>query len=513
MNLVPKHFKWRAWHVLLAAGLLALLFLGARGLWDPDEGRYTNVALNMLDTGNWLFPQRTDGIGHWTKPPLTYWAIATSIATFGANAWAARFPSALAYLLCVWLVRQISSRLIPERRNETALLFATMFMPAGASQLITTDFILAACETLAVCGYVCARFGTPSPWQRRGWWLLMWLGFGLAFLTKGPPGLLPALALVVFALWVRDDAPRPRDWPVHVLGALLFAAVALPWYLVVTQRTPGLLQYFTGSEVVDRVASDVHRRNGEWYGWLVVYGPTLLIGAFPWTWPVLRWFGSLPASFKRWWGNAAVRRSEAGDVLIALWILLPLLVFCLSRSRLPLYVLPLFPALAIAAMRMRRGPALPNWWWMVALVAAMKIGSMLIPATLDVRTFVGEIHARTGDVPVKRVVFIDDTQRYALHLYLGLPARIERVSMDAKPQARFNPDFDRSAADELAMFRGDPGVLWVTKLRHWPQVQQWMVERGAHSVLLGDAFAEYPQDIGKDGKPKPDDARVMFRVE
>ncbi|PNS08695.1 glycosyltransferase family 39 protein [Solilutibacter silvestris] len=512
MSSIPRKFHWRAWHVLLAASLLALLFLGMRGLWDPDEGRYTNVALTMLDSGNWLIPQRTDGIGHWTKPPLVYWAIATSIATFGANTWAARLPSALAYLLCVWLVRQISARLIPDRRNETALLFATMFMAAGASQLITTDFLLAACETLAVCGFVCARFGDPATWQRRGWWLAMWLGFGLAFLTKGPPGLLPALALIAFALWVREPG-RPRDIPVQVVGVLLFAVVALPWYLVVTQRTPGLLHYFTGSEVVDRVASDVHRRNGEWYGWLLVYGPTLLIGALPWTWYVLRWFGSLPASFRRWWRNAAIRRAEAGDVLVALWILLPLLVFCLSRSRLPLYVLPLFPALAIAAMRMRRGPALPNWWWMVALVIAMKVGSLLIPATLDVRTFVGEIHKRAGDAPVKRVVFIDDTQRYALHLYLGLPARIERVSMDAPPQARFNPDFDRTAAEELARFRGDPGVLWVTKLRHWPQVQQWMTDHGAHAIQLGDAFAEYPQDIGKDGTPKPDDARVMFRVE
>lgn len=505
-------FRWRAWHVLLAASLLALLFLGTRGLWDPDEGRYTNVALNMLDTGNWLIPQRTDDVGHWTKPPFTYWAIAASIATFGANAFAARLPSALAYLLCVLLVRQIASRLTPDRRNETALVFATMLMPAGASQLITTDFVLAACETLAVCGFVCARFGDPPPAHRRLWWLAMWLGFGLAFLVKGPPGLLPALSLIAFSLWVREPG-RPRDPLVHVAGIALFALVALPWYLLVTQRTPGLLQYFTGSEVVDRVASNVHRRNGDWYGWLVVYVPTLLLGALPWTWPVMRWFGSLPSSLRRWWGDADARRAQDGDVLLASWILLPLLVFCLSRSRLPLYVLPLFPALALAAMRMRRGGALPHWLWMVALVVALKAGAQLVPASLDVRNFIAEIHARSGDVAVKRVVFVDDTQRYALHLYLGLPARIDRVGTRVGAQARFNPDFDRSAAEELARFRGDPGVLWVTKERHWADVRQWMADHGAHTVQLGDAFAEYPQDRAKDGKPKPDEARVLFRVE
>ena len=63
------------------AVLLAFAFLGSRGIWDPDEGRYTNAALNMLETGDWVHPMRNAYVGHWTKPPLTYWAIAASIAT------------------------------------------------------------------------------------------------------------------------------------------------------------------------------------------------------------------------------------------------------------------------------------------------------------------------------------------------------------------------------------------------------------------------------------------------
>ena len=60
-----------AWIALLAC-VLALAGLGLRGIWDPDEGRYTNVALNMLDSGDWLNPHRNHEVGHWTKPPLTY---------------------------------------------------------------------------------------------------------------------------------------------------------------------------------------------------------------------------------------------------------------------------------------------------------------------------------------------------------------------------------------------------------------------------------------------------------
>src|SRR5688572_20704812 len=95
------------------AAVLALAFLGTRGIWDPDEGRYTNVALNMLDSGDWLNPRRNDEVGHWTKPPLTYWAIASSVAGFGPTPWAARLPAALSYLACVWLVWRMARRLSP----------------------------------------------------------------------------------------------------------------------------------------------------------------------------------------------------------------------------------------------------------------------------------------------------------------------------------------------------------------------------------------------------------------
>ena len=80
------------WIAILAM-LLGLVFLGHRGIWDPDEGRYTNVALNMLDSGDWLNPRRSEDVGHWTKPPMTYWAIASSVAVFGPNPWAARLPA------------------------------------------------------------------------------------------------------------------------------------------------------------------------------------------------------------------------------------------------------------------------------------------------------------------------------------------------------------------------------------------------------------------------------------
>src|SRR5690606_3488133 len=175
---------------------------------------------------------------------------AASVATFGRNPWAARLPAALSYLLCVWLCLSIARRLAPGSERTAALAFATMLLPFGAAQLITTDYLLAACEALAMWAFVEARFGDPR--HSRHWLALMWAGFGLAFLTKGPPGLLPLLAVFAFDALTpatrADGSRRPRalQW----WGPLLFAAVALPWYLAVVMRNPGLLDYFLGKEVV-----------------------------------------------------------------------------------------------------------------------------------------------------------------------------------------------------------------------------------------------------------------------
>src|SRR5690606_1937550 len=97
--------------------------------------------------------------GHWTKPPLTYWAIAASVGGFGYSPWAARLPAALSYLACVFLVGRLARRLAPQREPFARLAFATMALPLAAATLITTDFLLAATLALAMWAYVEARFG------------------------------------------------------------------------------------------------------------------------------------------------------------------------------------------------------------------------------------------------------------------------------------------------------------------------------------------------------------------
>jgi 4-amino-4-deoxy-L-arabinose transferase-like glycosyltransferase len=471
---------------------LALLFLGQRGIWDPDEGRYTNVALHMLDSGNWVEPHRSTEVGHWTKPPLTYWTIAASITVFGHSPWAARLPAALSYLLCVWLAWRIALRLAPGSEAHAALAYATMLFPIGAAQLITTDHVLAACETLAMWAFVEARFGERSSAGR--WLVVMWAGFALAFLAKGPPGLLPLLAVLAFDIATPGRVrPRALQWQ----GLLAFVLLALPWYAVVTARNPGLLQNFLGNEVVARVSSDDFARHGQWYGWIAMYVPTLLIGTLPWTPALLRWARSLPSDV-RGWRTPEGRNGDGAALFLATWLLLPLLVFCMSRSRLPLYILPLFVPLAVLAarQRVREGKPLPRWRWLLVWVAfalALQLAAAHWPTHKDAAAWADAIRARvTG--PITQVNFVDDMARYGLHLHLGTD--VEKLSLQPlAAQPRFNPEYDASVDDELRD-DFDSRALWITKQERWPDVQRALAAQGIVAVVQGSPYQR----------------RVLFRV-
>ena len=473
------------WSLALLGMLLAFGFLGSRGIWDPDEGRYTNVALVMLDSGDWLDPMRNEDTGHWTKPPVAYWLVAASMHAFGRNAWAARLPIALCFLACALLAGCTARRLQPGSGAIAAVASLTMLLPVGAAQLVTTDFPLAAAQALAMHAFVEHRFG---PRRGRGHALLaMWAAFAIAFMVKGPPALLPLVAVGVFALLVPGACATGLRW--HLGGVALFLLLALPWYIAVSLRHAGLLQYFLGAEVVDRVATDRFGRNGQWYGWLVVYLPTLLVGTLPWTRSLWRWARTI-ASQCRDWRDRNLRAQHARAILLVLWIALPLLVFCIARSRLPLYLLPLFVpiAIAIGMQRAADGAGLPRWprlaAWAVVLLA-LRLAAAALPTHKDASAWAEAIRARAPG-PVREVVFVEDMARYGLHLHLG--AQVEKLSLDAPPQARFNPEYDEPLEQELAESAYETGVVYVAKQAAWPAIRARITRLGHAATVLGAPY-------------------------
>jgi len=477
MDVLRRPSTW----IALLALCLGLALLGQRGIWDPDEGRYTNVALNMLDSGDWLNPRRNEEVGHWTKPPMTYWAIASSVAVFGPTPWAARLPAALSYLACVWLVWRMGKRLSPGSEIPASLAYATMLFPVGAAQLITTDFVLTAFCTFAMHGFVQARFGSARP---RVWLATMWAGFALAFLTKGPPALLPMIVLFAY------DAIMPGRQTHRVFqlsGIALFVLLALPWYVAVIHGNPGLFQYFVGDEVVNRVTTNEFGRHGEWYGWLSIYAPTLLLGTLPWTSSLLRWARGMPGEARAWWRDPARRAADAPRVFLALWVLLPLIVFCISRSRMPLYLLPLFAPLAllVAMQRQREGRALPRLRWLAAWVAVLlglQVAAAYWPTHKDAAVWAQVIRERAG-APVGEVVFVEDMTRYGMHLHLGTGTHIEKIALHPLPQSQFNRVYDETLDEELAEHETD--AIWICKTDKFAEIEARIQASGATVESLG----------------------------
>jgi hypothetical protein len=283
---------------------------------------------------------------------------------------------------------------------------------------------------------------------------------------------------------------RGRRMLFQPLGLIAFVTIAAPWYIAVTQRTPGLMQYFLGDEVVNRIASNEFNRHGEWYGWLTIYGPTLLIGTLPWWRPLWRWMRGVPAQWRRW-RTAEARQAERAWVLATLWLALPLLVFCLSRSRLPLYILPLFMpvALLIAMQQLRDARPWPRLPWLLAWVAVLlglKLASSFFPTHKDAREWAREIRDRSGGLRIGEVLFVEDMARYGVHLHLGREVEVEKLSIEELDEPAINPEYDQSLVVELR--EHEPNQFWITKQENFARVAARVRQEGFEPVPLGATY-------------------------
>ncbi len=322
---------WRG--IVLAVILAAAFFieLGGRGLNEPDEGRYASIAREMAMDGDWLIPH-LNGIPHFQKPPIIYWATALSFRCFGFNEAAARLPSTLAALGILALTFLIGRKLFGAATGVGAVLVLAALVEFFAlARMLTPDMVMSFWITSAIFCLVKHRLDGGRRW---GW--LFFAAMGLGFMTKGPMALVvPVSAAMVWGK-AASALPKNRRLP-WVPGLLLALGIGLSWFIVLSLREPKLGSYFAGYELVQRFASKVHGRSKPFW----FFAPVLWLGCAPWSpvFVVMAW-----DFFRRWRGGW---RPSAKAWLLVGWVVPPLIILSVSGSKLVTYVLPLLPALAI----------------------------------------------------------------------------------------------------------------------------------------------------------------------
>jgi 4-amino-4-deoxy-L-arabinose transferase-like glycosyltransferase len=367
----------RSAHAKRSSAWLALLFvlfalvwfasLGSRSLVDTDEGRYAVLALEMARSGDWITP-RLNGLLYFEKPPLQYWIGALSFKWFGITEFSARLWPGLAGFLSVIAVGCTAARLWGRTSGLQAFaVAASTTWIIGVSHVLTLDAGLALFTTLTLCAVLLAECAELQPPVRRRFIWVAWISTALAVLSKGPVGfVIPACTLLLTSLWMRDFALLRRMRLGAGLAMLL--AVAAPWFILVSLRNPGFAEFFFIHEHVARYMTEVHHRAGAWW----YYIPLLLIGMMPWT-------SALPWIARRERPVAAAASETRAVRILAAWCGFVLVFFSLSGSKLPSYILPMFPALALLVALQLRGTDIsalrrhllvPAIGWIVVLIAS-----------------------------------------------------------------------------------------------------------------------------------------------
>ncbi len=329
MTFSSRTFPSQARLVLLAAAALWVFFreLGAAGLMDPDEGRYAEIAREMLVLGEWLLPH-LNFVPYLEKPPLVVWLIGASYLLFGFTEFAARLPVALSALGGVLLAYALGRRWWGEEAGFWgALVLATAGGYVVLGRLLTLDMTLALFLNVAVAlGYLAYEE------DRRRLLLPAYLALALAVLTKGPVALVLAVLILGGAtLWERR---RPWTFWLSPGGLALVAVLALPWFIGVSLKVPEFPRYFFWDHHVGRFATQPIHPEPFYY-----YLPVLLAALLPWT-PLL------PGAV---WRTRAW--AEPRGRFLLLWAGVILLFYSLSRGKLAPYILPALLPLAVVLGR------------------------------------------------------------------------------------------------------------------------------------------------------------------
>ena len=383
--------------VVLATATVLLVNLGGPPLWDDDEPKNAGASAAMLGSGDWVVPT-FNGRLRPEKPPLVNWLHLIGYAGFGVTETGARIGSAVLTIGTAMLTTSTAARLFPTLPLVglwAGMACGTCVWAGVAGRSATPDAALGFCTTLA---FWLAALGL-APHANAGGRLTrrraaaVGAACGAAMLAKGPIGLFLPLAALGIAAWWQEcgsaqgvvDAIRAVCTACRRLRPGVIAAtaclVAVPWYAAVTWQTEGTwLREFFGMHNVERAMRPLEGHGGPGWYYLVV----LAVGLFPW---------SIVAAVTVWHAiRGLARPADAPALKIVLaWGVVWIGAFSCAATKLPGYVWPAYPALAIATAvfleewRLTQPPALVRWMrlaWSILGIAGIGIGAGLAVAAV-----------------------------------------------------------------------------------------------------------------------------------
>lgn len=404
-----KFHRFEVLRLVLLVGLTSIFLFGFRlgelPLLDRDEPRFAEASREMLHSGDWIIP-RLNGRDRFDKPPLIYWAQAFFLRTLGESAAAVRWPSALAAALTAVVIALWGRRIAGYRVGLwSAVLFATNPQVFAHAHLAVADMLMVLCVTLASwLGW--EWLISPSVRLRRS---TLFLGFffflALGFLAKGPIAWMAVIPLIWTARAEKSQGlPTyldPTSFRTWILGGLLTLTLIGLW------GVPALLQsegaYFRvgiGKHVVERSVGILEGHGGKgllgFLAGLPFYGFTLLIGFLPWS----------PQLVRSLYRHSPWRTQQSVDTYLLTGIASVFLIFTLIRTKLPHYVLPAFPWIALwlgktlvangISDRYFRRRALPTLVLLTSLAAfGFSNASPLLPVPLLAKACAPWIHSQT----------------------------------------------------------------------------------------------------------------------
>jgi 4-amino-4-deoxy-L-arabinose transferase-like glycosyltransferase len=314
---------------LLLAVVCAFFFLwrlNSFGLIGADEPRYAQVAREMLETRDWVTPKLA-GEPWLEKPPLYYWQALVCYRLFGVSDWAARLPSVADATMLVFAIFWFLGRFQGRSRVAGAWMLAASGAMVGYARAASTDMPLSATFCLALLAWYC--------WfheETRGFLLGFYSLLALATLAKGPVA--PVLAAIIIALFAAfERKPKILVRSLSFSGVLLFLAVAMPWYVLVQLRNRQFFRVFVLEHNFARFGTNVfHHPQPIWY-----YVPVTLLAWVPCSMFVVL---ALVWGLREFRGGNSERALER---FLIIWIVVVVLFFSLSQSKLPGYILPAIP--------------------------------------------------------------------------------------------------------------------------------------------------------------------------